>query len=98
MSALGSQEDAYRPSLFELVAQDKLKELLQPAIQYVLAVIITLKKNKKDPLLNNSVIQIYAQRYPRLLLRIVNNHEEFYALLMLLIERHYLKEWSKVNS
>ncbi|CEG73332.1 hypothetical protein RMATCC62417_08737 [Rhizopus microsporus] len=74
MSALGSQEDAYRPSLFELVAQDKLKELLQPAIQYVLA--------------------IYAQRYPRLLLRIVNNHEEFYALLMLLIERHYLKEWS----
>ncbi|KAG1351442.1 hypothetical protein G6F62_002976 [Rhizopus arrhizus] len=74
MSALGSQEDAYRPSLFELVAQDKLKELLQPAIQYILA--------------------IYAQRYPRLLLRIVNNHEEFYAIMMLLIERHYLKEWS----
>lgn len=38
MSALGSQEDAYRPSLFELVAQEKLKELLQPAVQYVLAV------------------------------------------------------------
>jgi peroxin-12 len=44
MSALGSQEDAYRPSLFELVAQDKLKELLQPAIQYILAVIIQKKK------------------------------------------------------
>ncbi|CAO3633079.1 unnamed protein product [Mucor hiemalis] len=73
MSALGSQEDAYRPSLFELVAQEKLKELLQPAVQYILA--------------------IYAQRYPRLLLRVVNNHEEFYAALMLLIERHYLKEW-----
>ncbi|KAK4519843.1 uncharacterized protein ATC70_010086 [Mucor velutinosus] len=73
MSALGSQEDAYRPSLFELVAQEKLKELLQPAVQYVLA--------------------IYAQRYPRLLLRVVNNHEEFYAALMLLVERHYLKEW-----
>ncbi|KAI7899435.1 Pex12 amino terminal region-domain-containing protein [Cokeromyces recurvatus] len=73
MSALGSQEDTYRPSLFELVAQEKLKELLQPAVQYILA--------------------IYAQRYPRLLLKIVNNHEEFYALLMLLIERHYLKEW-----
>lgn len=40
MSALGSQEDAYRPSLFELVAQEKLKELLQPAVQYVLAVCI----------------------------------------------------------
>ncbi|GAA5804438.1 Pex12 amino terminal region-domain-containing protein [Helicostylum pulchrum] len=73
MSALGSQEDAYRPSLFELVAQEKLKELLQPAVQYILA--------------------IYAQRYPRLLLRLVNNHEEFYAILMLLVERHYLKEW-----
>ncbi|OBZ91502.1 Peroxisome assembly protein 12 [Choanephora cucurbitarum] len=73
MSALGSQEDAYRPSLFELVAQEKLRELLQPAVQYILA--------------------IYAQRYPRLLIKIVNNHEEFYALLMLLIERHYLKEW-----
>ncbi len=45
MSALGSQEDAYRPSLFELVAQDKLKELLQPAIQYILAVIIQKKKD-----------------------------------------------------
>jgi peroxin-12 len=38
MSALGAQEDAYRPSLFELVAQEKLKELLQPAVQYILAV------------------------------------------------------------
>ncbi|KAI8337687.1 Pex12 amino terminal region-domain-containing protein [Chlamydoabsidia padenii] len=73
MSALGSQEDAYRPSLFELVAQEKLRDLLQPAVQYVTAV--------------------YAQRYPRLLIRLVNNHEEFYALLMFLIERHYLKEW-----
>jgi hypothetical protein len=42
MSALGSQEDAYRPSLFELVAQEKLKELLQPAVQYVLAVCMHL--------------------------------------------------------
>lgn len=40
MSALVSQEDAYRPSLFELVAQEKLKELLQPAVQYILAVCI----------------------------------------------------------
>jgi hypothetical protein len=38
MSALGSQEDAYRPSLFELVAQEKLRDLLQPAVQYVTAV------------------------------------------------------------
>jgi hypothetical protein len=38
MSAMGSQEDAYRPSLFELIAQEKLREMLQPAVQYVLAV------------------------------------------------------------
>jgi hypothetical protein len=38
MSALGSQEDASRPSLFELIAQEKLREMLQPAVQYVLAV------------------------------------------------------------
>lgn len=38
MSALGSQEDAYRPSLFELDAQQKLRELLQPAVQYAVAV------------------------------------------------------------
>lgn len=49
MSALGSQEDAYRPSLFELVAQEKLKELLQPAVQYMLAVCLQ-KKRKKKPL------------------------------------------------
>ncbi|KAF7725478.1 ubiquitin-protein ligase peroxin 12 [Apophysomyces ossiformis] len=73
MSALGSQEDTYRPSIFELVAQEKLRELLQPAVQYILA--------------------IYAQRYPRLLIPVVNNHEEFYAALMFFVERHYLKEW-----
>ena len=35
--------------------------------------------------------QVFAQSYPRYLLRIVNRHEEFYALLMLFVERHYLR-------
>ncbi|BFZ60126.1 ubiquitin-protein ligase peroxin 12 [Saitoella coloradoensis] len=65
--------DPYRPSLFELIAVDQLRDLLQPALRYILA--------------------FYAQRYPRYLLRIVNKHDEFYAALMLLIERHYLKQW-----
>ncbi|PPR02469.1 hypothetical protein CVT24_002018 [Panaeolus cyanescens] len=64
--------DPLKPSLFELVAQEQLKDLLQPALKYVLAV--------------------FAQRYPRYLLRIVNRHEEFYALIMLIVERHYLKK------
>lgn len=49
MSALGSQEDAYRPSLFELIAQEKLREMLQPAVQYVLAVSSTLSTLPHPP-------------------------------------------------
>jgi len=64
--------DPLKPSLFELVAQEQLRDLLQPALKYVLAV--------------------FAQRYPRHLLRIVNRHEEFYAAIMLFVERHYLRK------
>ncbi|KAJ7233137.1 cyclin-dependent protein kinase inhibitor [Mycena haematopus] len=63
--------DPLKPSLFELVAQEQLRDLLQPALKYVLAV--------------------FAQQYPRYLLRIVNRHEEFYAAIMLFVERHYLR-------
>ncbi|KAF7978348.1 hypothetical protein HWV62_36125 [Athelia sp. TMB] len=63
--------DPLKPSLFELVAQEQLRDLLQPALKYVLAV--------------------FAQRYPRYLLRIVNRHEEFYAFIMLFVERHFLR-------
>ncbi|KAI0285103.1 hypothetical protein BGY98DRAFT_930604 [Russula aff. rugulosa BPL654] len=62
--------DPLKPSLFELIAQEQLRDLLQPALKYVLSV--------------------FAQRYPRYLLRIVNRHEEFYGLIMLYVERHYL--------
>ncbi|KAI0755453.1 cyclin-dependent protein kinase inhibitor [Irpex lacteus] len=63
--------DPLKPSLFELVAQEQLGGLLQPALKYVLSV--------------------FAQRYPRYLLRVVNRHEEFYAALMFFVERHYLR-------
>ncbi|KAI0069147.1 hypothetical protein BV25DRAFT_1818118 [Artomyces pyxidatus] len=64
--------DPLKPSLFELVAQEQLRDLLQPALKYVLSV--------------------FAQRNPRYLLRIVNRHEEFYAMIMLFVERHYLRK------
>ncbi|KAI8822974.1 Pex12 amino terminal region-domain-containing protein [Fimicolochytrium jonesii] len=64
--------DVYRPSLFELVAQDKMRDLLKPALQYILAV--------------------YAQRYPRYLLRMANRTDELFALLMAVVERWYLRE------
>ncbi|KAG8218347.1 cyclin-dependent protein kinase inhibitor [Butyriboletus roseoflavus] len=64
--------DLLKPSLFELIAQEQLRDLLQPALKYVLAVL--------------------AQQYPRYLIRIVNRHEEFYAIVMLFVERHYLRK------
>ncbi|CAB4444732.1 unnamed protein product [Rhizophagus irregularis] len=73
MSDISSGADIYRPSLFELLAQEKLRALIQPAVRYILSV--------------------YAQRYPRYLLRIVNRFDEFYAVAMLLIERQYLKNY-----
>lgn len=63
--------DPSRPSLLELVAQEQLRDTLQPALKYILAV--------------------FAQQYPRYLIRIVNRFEECYALLMFIVERHYLK-------
>ena len=39
--------------------------------------------------------QVFAQRNPRYLLRIVNRHDEFFALVMFFVERHYLKTWGE---
>lgn len=73
-SSGGSFADPYRPSFFELIAQEQLAQLLKPAVRYVLTVL--------------------AQRNPRYLLRVVNRFDEIYALLMLAIDRHYLRTWS----
>ncbi|KAF9353278.1 ubiquitin-protein ligase peroxin 12 [Mortierella sp. NVP85] len=73
MSNLGGGLQADRPSLFELTAQDKMREMLEPALRYVIAA--------------------YAQRHPRYLIRIVNRYDEFYAILMFFVERHYLREY-----
>lgn len=40
------------------------------------------------------VLQVFAQRYPRYILRIVNRHEEFYGVIMFFVERHYLRKHS----
>jgi hypothetical protein len=41
--------------------------------------------------------QVFAQRHPRYLLRIVNRHEEFYALIMIYVERYYLRKYSECS-
>ncbi|GAA5912762.1 hypothetical protein JCM5296_006561 [Sporobolomyces johnsonii] len=74
LTDLSHQSDPYRPSLFELAAQDQLRDLLSPVVRYVLSV--------------------FAQRNPRHLLRLVNSHDELFALCMLFIERHYLVHYS----
>ncbi|PLW08713.1 hypothetical protein PCANC_22716 [Puccinia coronata f. sp. avenae] len=40
------------------------------------------------------VTSIFAQRYPRYLIKLLNHHDEVFALMMYFIERHYLKNWS----
>ncbi|KAF3361319.1 Putative beta-glucosidase L [Verticillium dahliae VDG1] len=37
------------------------------------------------------LLTIATQRYPRYLLRVLNSFDELHALLMLLVERHYLR-------
>ena len=83
--------DPSRPSIFELVAQEQLRDLLQPALKYVLSVRLAFFQTFSSQLTFMHIFQVFAQRYPRYLLRIVNRHEEFYALLMLFVERHYLR-------
>jgi hypothetical protein len=39
MASSVSEEDPYRPSVFEMVAQDRLLSGLQPAFHYILKVI-----------------------------------------------------------
>ncbi|CCM04807.1 uncharacterized protein FIBRA_07000 [Fibroporia radiculosa] len=80
--------DPYKPTLFELFAQEQLRDLLQPAVKYVLSVRCMYYFLDIPSV---TVQKIFAQSYPRYLLRVVNRHEEFYALLMLFVERHFLR-------
>ncbi|SAM01400.1 hypothetical protein [Absidia glauca] len=72
MSALGSQEDAYRPSLFELVAQEKLRDLLQPAVQYVTAV-----KERE----NEALADPHTTRRRRFLIRLIKLFRKVYPYI-----------------
>ena len=40
--------DPLKPSLFELVAQEQLRDLLQPALKYVLSVRLTTNHHRAD--------------------------------------------------
>ncbi len=85
-----------RPSLFELLAQEQLRDLLHPVVRYILSVgnlVFRLSREGSDNADDKD--QYFAQRYPRYLLRLLNHHEEFFAVLLLLLERHHLKKHSQ---
>ncbi|KAK4048795.1 ubiquitin-protein ligase peroxin 12 [Microbotryomycetes sp. JL201] len=83
LSDVGGGQDRGRPSFFELAAQGKSSPFSDKlAISTVLTAAAQLQSN-----------YVFAQRHPRYLLRIVNRHDEFFALVMFAIERHYLKAW-----
>jgi hypothetical protein len=87
----GPSHSHSRPSLFELIAQDQLRDLLHPVVRYVLSVSPSFPSRSYTL----TGLQYFTHRYPRYLLRILNNHEEFYALLSLVLERHHLKKHSQ---
>ncbi|OWZ78711.1 peroxin-12 [Cryptococcus neoformans Tu401-1] len=63
--------DVNAPSLFDLLAQEQLRDLFHPVLRYILSYL--------------------AQRYPRYFLRLLNHHEETFALLLLIVEKHHLE-------
>ncbi|KAF8437422.1 Pex12 amino terminal region-domain-containing protein [Terfezia claveryi] len=65
--------DENKPSLFELISETQLRDLLEPSVRYLLGAV--------------------TERHPRYLIHIFNRFDEAYALVMLLVERHYLKTW-----
>lgn len=67
--------DVTTPSLFDLLAQEQLRDLFHPVLRYILSYL--------------------AQRYPRYFLRLLNHHEETFALLLLIVEKHHLERHSE---
>ncbi|KAL4903239.1 hypothetical protein BDW74DRAFT_53550 [Aspergillus multicolor] len=73
LPSLQQEFDELKPSLFELLAEQQLSDLLPPSIRYILAVA--------------------THRHPRYLLRVLNSYDEVYALLSLIVERYYLRNF-----
>ncbi|KAL4807569.1 Pex12 amino terminal region-domain-containing protein [Aspergillus unguis] len=73
LPSLQQEFDDLKPSLFELLAEQQLSDLLPPSIRYILAVA--------------------THRHPRYLLRVLNSYDEVYALLSLIVERYYLRNF-----
>ncbi|KAL3496255.1 Pex12 amino terminal region-domain-containing protein [Aspergillus germanicus] len=73
LPSLQQEFDELKPSLFELLAEQQLSDLLPPSLRYILAVA--------------------THRHPRYLLRVLNSFDEVYAVLSLIVERYYLRNF-----
>lgn len=83
------------PSVFETLASDELRDLIQPAFRYVLAVSPSSPISFVGPEAKDEWWpQFFAQRYPRYLLRLINSHEEVYAVFLAGIEGFHLHTYS----
>ena len=65
-------------------AQDQLRDLLHPVTRYIISV-------RSSEIERPLIAQVLAQRHPRYLLRLHRWHDEAYLVLMLFLERHYLR-------
>lgn len=73
MSALSTNYDDQKPSLFEILSENELSALIPPSLRYLLAVA--------------------THRNPRYLLPLLNNFDELYSVLSLVVERFYLRTY-----
>ncbi len=90
----------YKPSFFELAAQDRLVAGLKPAFKFLLQAScrwpITARGGRDEArprcALSSSPPQFVARHHPSLAVG-VKNHEEFFAVLMFFLERHFLEQY-----
>ena len=90
MSSMQSGLDEYKPSLFgehRTASTGWCNRLMNAEL---------LSEQQLSVLIPPSIrylLVLATQRYPRYLLRILNSFDEIYALVMVLVERHYLQTY-----
>ncbi|CAD6574171.1 MAG: ubiquitin-protein ligase peroxin 12 [Cyphobasidiales sp. Tagirdzhanova-0007] len=95
LSDVSGGDDRYRPSFFELAAQGAKKHIdteIPGECRYSKCPADQLR-DLLQPVFRY-LLSVLATRYPRYALRFSNRHEETYASITFLIERHYLSQWN----
>lgn len=80
MSSVYTGDDVYRPSYFELIAQDRLLPGLKPALKHLFTVLST----RRATYTNTSVTQYWLTKY----------YDEIFYSLLFILENYYLNEYN----